>query len=180
MWNLPTALMQRRQMCRRSLVVLTLIGLAASSAAAGDIVITNGYLDRTPYAGPLVIRGDRGFIFVGHPGNGLFQILNDCNAGDAPCGPGDRVSLAAAWSGQDLPGSATLDGVSYPKVGDIASLNVEFSATVTLPRSTPRLPSQHRLSSAGGSSTRTAVSPSTAAALSPSRWNLIRCRDAGE
>ena len=133
MWNLPTALMQRRQMCRRSLVVLTLIGLAASSAAAGDIVITNGYLDRTPYAGPLVIRGDRGFIFVGHPGNGLFQILNDCNAGDAPCGPGDRVSLAAAWSGLDLPGSATLDGVSYPKVGDISSLSAEFSATVTLP-----------------------------------------------
>lgn len=105
----------------------------ATPAAAGDILVTGGYLDMTPYNGPLVIEGDRGFTFTGRTGNGLFPVVNECNAGDAPCGPGDRVSLLGAWSSLDLPGTATLDGVAYPKVGDIASMAAEFSASLTLP-----------------------------------------------
>jgi hypothetical protein len=36
----------------------------------------------------------------------------------SPCLAGDRVSIFASWSGGDLIGVATLDGVTYPRVGD--------------------------------------------------------------
>jgi len=119
--------------CFPVLLLILLASLGVRPVGAADLVITEGYLDRTPSSGPLVMKGERGFSFTGNPGNGLFPILNECNAGDAPCGPGDRISLLGAWSSLDLPGSATLDGVGYPKVGDIASLSVEFSGSLTLP-----------------------------------------------
>ena len=125
--------------CFPVLLLILLTSLAVRPVAAADLVITEGYLDRTPYSGPLVMKGDRGFSFTGNPGNGLFPILNECNAGDAPCGPGDRISLLGAWSSLDLPGSATLDGVGYPKVGDIASLSVEFSGSPRLAPGMPKL-----------------------------------------
>jgi len=106
--------------------------------AAADLVITGGYLERDPYSGPLELRGERGFTFRGGPQSGIFQPVEDCNAGSAPCGPGDRISLHANWSSGDLPGVATLDGITYMKVGgDLSSLTVDFNGSVTMPPFSP-------------------------------------------
>ncbi len=95
----------------------------------------------TPYTGPLELQGERGFAFHGRPITGIFQPVEDCNAGVAPCGPGDRISLHANWSSGDLPGTATLDGVTYTKVGgDDSSMTVDFSGAVTMPAFTGPAP----------------------------------------
>jgi hypothetical protein len=43
------------------------------------------------------------------------------------CGPGSIIPLFSTWSGNDLPGVATLDGQVYPTLG---SLSVPQSAVV--------------------------------------------------
>ena len=120
------------------LALLTVSCWPVTPLAAADIVITGGYLERTPYLGPLELRGERGFTFRGGPEIGIFQPVEECNAGSAPCGPGDRISLHANWSSLDLPGVATLDGNTYMKVGgDQASLTVDFNGSVTMPPFSP-------------------------------------------
>jgi hypothetical protein len=130
-----------RRSCRAAVAVLA--GLFASGvaarAAADEVAITGGTFDvdlRVSQSGPMILTGDRGFTFSGHPLTGLFNPWEDCHlVGPAPCGPGDRVSLHASWSDTDLPGAATLDGITYPHVGGGSnpSLTVDFSGSVLLP-----------------------------------------------
>ena len=68
----------------RSLVFVPGLAVAlacwlATPAAAGDILVVGGYLDLTPYNGPLVIEGDRGFTFNGRTGTGLLPVVDECN-----------------------------------------------------------------------------------------------------
>jgi hypothetical protein len=116
-----------------------LVFVGVSHASAQNLTITGGTLDAdlniTQSAG-ITLQGDRGFTFTGASFIGHFKPWDDCHlVGAAPCGPGDRVSLYASWSSSDLPGVATLDGTTYPKVGGPADpgLTVEFFGSVLLP-----------------------------------------------
>jgi hypothetical protein len=102
-------------------------------AAAGEVTIDRGFLDVSSNRGRMAIAGTRGFTFVGGVGDGIF-MPQDCNLDPLHCTPGHQLSLRAHWDGSDLPGSATLDGVIYPKVGtDPVNFLVDFTGFVTLP-----------------------------------------------
>lgn len=104
-------------------------------ATAQTILLDRGYLDLSPASGPLVLGGDRGFGFAGHVSAhaGVFRPL-ECNADPLNCLPGAALDLRAYWVGLDLPGLATLDGITYPRVGsELAMLSVEFTGELTLP-----------------------------------------------
>jgi hypothetical protein len=127
---------------RRAATMLSAVLLLIVNAASGDaqnLTITGGTLDsdlRVTQAAHITLEGDRGFTFTGNSFVGHFRPWDDCHlVGAAPCGPGDRLSLYASWSSSDLPGVATLDGVTYSKVGGPADpgLTVEFSGSVLLP-----------------------------------------------
>jgi len=79
--------------------------------------------------------GDRGFTFDGGTEAALGTLVPaDCAVPSNDCNPGKTLSLTAAASDADLPGHATLDGVSYPVVGAApADAAYEFTGTVTLP-----------------------------------------------
>jgi hypothetical protein len=113
--------------------------LSSSPAAAGDILITSGSLSMSPSLGPLVLEGDRGFSInaaVGASG-GLLDVYQACNLLMSPCGPGDLVSLRAAWSGTDAPGSFTVDGVTYTNRNGMLSVRLEFAGSVIMPALAP-------------------------------------------
>jgi hypothetical protein len=124
------------------LLLLAMLAVAAvdSRASDGDIALTAGSKEAsgTNGTGPLVLAGTRGFTFAGVTLSGAYQP--GLCAG-SPCLAGDRVSLFATWSGSDLIGVATLDGVTYPRVGDNfdtspthASLTAEFHGSFVLPQ----------------------------------------------
>jgi len=106
-------------------------------AAGTPILITGGSLDARGVmgSGPLLLDGDRGFTFNGGTYSGNYQ------PGVCPCLGGDRMSLYASWGGSwDVSGVATLDGVTYPRVGapnDMSStasaMTVVFNGSVLLP-----------------------------------------------
>jgi hypothetical protein len=109
-----------------------------SAAAADPINITGGSLDMNPSSGPLALFGDRGFTFLSHVDNvgGLFQPTDQCNGNPAGCPPGATLGLAAAFSGNDLTGTATLDGHAYDRVGSLGSLasaDLRFAGSIVLP-----------------------------------------------
>jgi hypothetical protein len=114
--------------------VVSIVVSIAAPLRAGDIQVTGGYLDVTVAAGtgPLVLFGDRGFTFQAEVvvSRGNFQPCN-------PCMPGSVVSLGALWSGDDLTGVATLDGITYPDVGaggvSVNAMTVSFSGSAVLP-----------------------------------------------
>ncbi len=114
--------------------VVSIVVSIAAPLRAGDIQITGGYLDVSVAAGtgPLVLSGDRGFTFQAKVvvSRGAF---GPCN----PCMPGSVVSLGAVWSGDDLTGVATLDGITYPDVGaggvSVNAMTVSFSGSAVLP-----------------------------------------------
>jgi hypothetical protein len=116
--------------------VLLVCGLSAAPTSAQDILLTGGSLDASGSVGngPLILQGDRGFTFRGWTDIGNFQPKV------CPCLAGDRLSIFGSWSGIDVIGIATLDGITYPRVGDngdtsstSASLTVEFRGSVQLP-----------------------------------------------
>jgi hypothetical protein len=114
----------------------------AALAFAVDITITTGSLHMTPSAGPLTLLGDRGFTFSSHVSSsgGIFEPYDTCNLFAGPCGPGDEVSLHAYWVGNDITGTATLGGVTYPQVGSgsaTESMEVEFIGSFVLPPLAP-------------------------------------------
>jgi hypothetical protein len=111
----------------------------AMPAHAGDIAIIDGSLDAQGISGGgrLILEGDRGFRFQGSTLSGNYQP-GLCSG--MKCAAGDRISLFASWSGSDVVGTATLDGTTYPRVGDNfdtsatnASLLVAFHGTARLP-----------------------------------------------
>jgi hypothetical protein len=96
--------------------VVILLGIS-SKATADPIAITAGSLDMNG-AGPLSLSGTRGFTFLGSVTavGGILGVRTSC----LPCPPGAPITLAAHWLGNDLAGTATLDGVTYPNVGSSA------------------------------------------------------------
>jgi hypothetical protein len=97
----------------RSLALFVFV-VFARSASAGTINLSGGSIDIPGVTGGTAnLVGDRGFTFNGFvdPGNFGFApcILFTCPTG-AP------ISLDLFALGQDVPGSATLDGISYPTV----------------------------------------------------------------
>ncbi len=125
---------------RLLLAVSILCCAAVASPARGqDIHLTGGSHDAsgTSGMGPLVLEGDRGFTFRGVTYNGNYQPAV-CTS--VVCKAGDRISIFASWSGSDLFGTATLDGNTYPRVGDnfdtsptASTLMVNFHGTLQLP-----------------------------------------------
>lgn len=110
----------------------------AALSFAADITITTGSLHMTPGAGPLVLAGDRGFTFSSRVSavGGVFVPYTRCNLFDGPCSPGDVVSLRAHWLGNDITGTASLGGVTYPQVGSgfsTESMEVDFIGSFVLP-----------------------------------------------
>jgi hypothetical protein len=118
-----------------ALSALFLIG-TSSVASADEIRIAGGSsLDMTT-VGALRLAGNRGFFFqtTVSPSGGIFTPAG-CNAGLLTCTPGAVIPLTAYWSGNDLIGTAFLDGNSYA-VGGLNSPNqmaISFSGAVTLP-----------------------------------------------
>ena len=122
----------------RSVAALTLLLslCGATARAQADITIVRGQLDLALPSGRLTLEGDaRGFTFTGSPGTGIFTPIDQCNRFGGPCAAGDRVGLHALWSNGDLPGTATLDGVTYSPVGGFApqNMSVEFFGSFVLP-----------------------------------------------
>jgi PEP-CTERM motif len=92
-------------------------------ARADQIALTSGLLDLTgtqPH-GHVQLVGDRGFTFNGFM-YGFFGL------GD-PVVPGTSFALDGVAIGMDLPGTATLDGITYAHVG---SGNAPSAASIRL------------------------------------------------
>lgn len=110
----------------------------ALSASADTITITGGFLDMVNQLGRLELTGDRGFTLSGlvDTTGGIFAPQLQCSGGVQPCTPGAAIDLDARWSGNDLPATVTLDGTTYPRVGDLAgdtSASVAFSGGAIAP-----------------------------------------------
>jgi hypothetical protein len=93
-------------------------------------------LDLSPSGGALSLSGTRGFSFSGSVSRsgGIVDAFDACVA--ASCVPGAPIPLGAAWSGTDLPGSITLDGLTYTQVGSLSNsmaAGVEFNGAVLAP-----------------------------------------------
>jgi len=77
------------------------------------------------------------FVFIGGASlsGGIFTPWIVCNGGLA-CMPGTTVDLRSLWTGGDLPGTATYQGVTYPGVGGPNSPNqlmAEWTGTLEIP-----------------------------------------------
>ena len=121
------------------------IALAASTcfsipARADQIALTAGVIDITIFSsafagGSVRLSGDRGFTLAASVA-GSFENP----AGDR-MSPGSLFSLFGGGNGGDLTGIATLDGVTYPNVGngDVAggSLLLSTSTAIAPPLSAP-------------------------------------------
>ena len=87
------------------------------SASGGTIHLSSGSIDYPNLLsgdGTVHLVGDRGFTF---DGGALVSPLGAARC-VSPCSPGITISLSASASGNDLPGNATLDGISYTNIGD--------------------------------------------------------------
>ena len=108
------------QHCGRAAAILL---LTAAVTSADPIVITAGsfvWNTTTPNAN-LNLSGSRGFTFNGAlivPG-GNFGPYEECR--HPACFPDTTLNLHSLWSGGDVSGSATLDGVTYAPIGSIAA-----------------------------------------------------------
>jgi hypothetical protein len=122
------------------LFVLLTIATSVRVASAGDVRIRGDRLDMDlgTQVGNLTLFGDRQFTFSStvSPLSGVFTA-GECNA--SLCLPGATVSLHTLWSGPDVQGTATLDGLTYPNVGGTnspSSMAVEFFGSMVLPPAT--------------------------------------------
>ena len=118
--------------------MVTWVLLTAPEAYADGISITGGFLDMSPVSGPLVLTGDNGFTFSGgvNVAGGVFNPWLLCTGLSPACAAGGSLSLLGFWLGNDLPGTATYQGVTYSNVGAVnspTSLSARFDGTATLP-----------------------------------------------
>ncbi len=138
----------RSSACLTALCLAVTLG-AARAADADTIHIDSGALNFGYSSGTLSIAGDRGFSMTGYVDivGGIYGPWEKCS--DPVCGSGVAIPLFAYWSGNDLPGVATFEGKTYPKLGsaDVAqgawvkffgtaiapSLDAGSTATVTAP-----------------------------------------------
>ncbi len=123
--------------------LIALLCLAAANSAYADT--TNLFGDSVEYGGPgmtptgvVSLIGDRGFTFNGFApsASGVLAPATQCLGVPGACSPGTTISLHALQVDNDLPGQATLDGVSYPHVGSLAGpahASIEFTGSVVAP-----------------------------------------------
>ena len=116
---------------------VTAILALAVPASAETIQITSGALgwDR-PGSGLSVSLAGDSFVFVGGADvtGGIFSPWLQCNFPE--CTSGVTVDLRSFWSGKDLPGTATYQGVTYPQVGGLDSPNqllAEWTGSLEIP-----------------------------------------------
>ncbi len=113
------------------------------TGASGRVRINTGSLDMATGSGSLTLGGDRGFTFASKVSehHGVFAPRN-CNFSPRECVPGATLDLHARWVGNDAPGTATLEGVTYSHLGGGTSPNamtVDFAGSVVLPPLSPRV-----------------------------------------
>lgn len=108
----------------------TLGGLAvtlalATPARAETIVLTSGVFDWLPGGAGNVTMAGPDFTFEGiaRTNAGVFGPFNSCS----PCLAGGTVDLFSRFTGSDLSGTATYNGVLYERVGGLTS-NSGFDA----------------------------------------------------
>jgi hypothetical protein len=120
-----------------SLSVLFLSSLMLFNAEASQgTAVTSGALTFASHAGAIEVSGQSGFSLQARVSgaSGIFAAENQC--AELDCQPGTQVSLFAHWSGNDLPGSATLRGQPYVLGSEGAGGAmgvVTFDGSVTLP-----------------------------------------------
>ena len=116
------------------LSTLALALACAAPAAADTIAITRGSLIfNGAFFDPLTIGGDRGFTFDATVGDGVVDFVPGCGGF---CDPGTTFSLGAFWIGNDLTGTATVDGRTFERVGDLSSdtsAQARFSGSMFVP-----------------------------------------------
>jgi hypothetical protein len=111
--------------------LVALLSLADVAPAAGDpIQILGGTLDFVGPTGTLAIAGERGFTLESRVSifGGSLGPFTTCS----PCAPGAGISLGSGWVGNDLAGTATLDGITYTGLGSTdlsAYASVIFAGT---------------------------------------------------
>jgi hypothetical protein len=122
-----------------SLIIAGFVACLTSGTATADpINITGGSLDMNPSSGPLALSGNRGFTYLSHVDDigGFFQLTDQCNGDPLHCTPGATLGLAAVFSGNDVTGTATLDGGTFESVGSLgspSSLDAHFDGSIVLP-----------------------------------------------
>lgn len=126
----------RSRSALRNVAMLVCLAASPTLARADDLLMTAGHLDvQSLSAAALSLQGDRGFTFAGSTLTGISSAWQTCLSG--ACAPGDTLSLLGSWSGSDVVGTATLDGITYTRIGSIdnttASLRVLFSGSFVLP-----------------------------------------------
>ena len=119
-----------------------LLAAKGSRAAEAAIVIERGELDLTSSGGTLRLEGTRGFSLtagVARTG-GIAYAFEACVI--STCAEGAPISLAAAWSGVDLPATVTLDSATYASVGSVSettTADVQFAGSLAAPPLSRRL-----------------------------------------
>jgi hypothetical protein len=108
---------------------------------ASLIVIDRGDLDVSGTGGGMSLYGTRGFSLTARVtrSGGVATAFDTCLASN--CAPGALIPLAAGWSGSDLPGTATLDGITYTDLGSVATATagtVQFTGSLVAPPLTNR------------------------------------------
>ena len=114
--------------------VMMALGLPRS-AAADAITITGGSLQLNRDDGQLRLVGERGFSLTSSvsTNSGIADAFDQCFG---ECAPGTNLSLAARWSGNDLHGDLSFDGLTYHNIGGLllgATASVSFTGSVVLP-----------------------------------------------
>ena len=109
---------------------------AGKSPTASPIVIDRGDLDLSGTGGEMSLSGTRGFSLTAGVtrSGGVATAFDTCFASN--CAPGALIPLAAGWSGSDLPGTATLDGITYSDLGSVATAaagTVQFTGSLVAP-----------------------------------------------
>ncbi len=125
-----------RSVARTAAMCLAAAVSAAEVASADTIQIASGALRFGVTFGTLEIAGDHGFTMFSavDVAGGIYAPWEVCSS--PVCGPGAAIPLFAAWSGNDLPGVATLDGNVYPRLGSLSEVQgaaVQFFGQATAP-----------------------------------------------
>lgn len=125
-----------RQLFVRTGIVLSVLTAAAARPAMAEVItIKQGtFTTESESGGRLSIAGTRGFTMDAGTHFGFFNAFNQCSVPE--CVPGTVVEINAGWSGNDLPGTATLRGQTYPDLGGPMSPNgaeILFSGQITMP-----------------------------------------------
>ena len=111
------------------------------SPTASPIVIGRGDLDLSGTGGEISLYGTRGFSLMAGVtrSGGVATAFDTCFTSN--CTPGTLIPLVAGWSGSDLPGTATLEGITYADLGSVATATaatVQFTGSLIAPPLTNR------------------------------------------